>query len=190
MQGPSVSWHIIAVKVLNWNIICFGQREPINVQFLRLFRALMKVHAIPFAIFETTRWCFIQIFKCLVSWKINPLYSFSSNLNTFDKDGPSNWKFWTFNCLGKSSLNSSCHIWNYKSVFLYNLHQSSMPREITLMNFLSWNFILFLQEELIKVQNFRLSTAQVKFHQICTLIGSFFLKVYKVSTKKAQRNYV
>ena len=34
------------------------------------------------------------------------------------------------------------------------------------------------------VQNFRLFTAQVKFHQICTLIG-YLLKAHKVSAKKS-----
>ena len=36
----------------------------------------------------------------------------------------------------------------------------------------------------MKVQNFRLSTAQVKFHQICTLIGSFCWKYKKIQLKK------
>ena len=34
------------------------------------------------------------------------------------------------------------------------------------------------------MQNFRLWAAQVKFHQICTLIG-YIPKVYKVSAKKS-----
>ena len=53
--------------------------------------------------------------------------------------------------------------------------------EITLLYFFSWNCTWFGQKEPIKVQNFRLSTAHVKFHQICTLIGS--LK-YKILAKK------
>ena len=48
-----------------------------------------------------------------------------------------------------------------------------MPWEISLLYFFSWNFIWFLQKEPTTVQNFRLSTAQVKFHQICTLVGYF-----------------
>ena len=48
--------------------------------------ALMKVHPIPHAIFETTRSGFIQILHhCSVSWKITPLYFFSSNLIYFGK---------------------------------------------------------------------------------------------------------
>ena len=64
------------------------------------------------------------------------------------------------------------------------MHHSSMSWEITLLYFFGWNFIWFLQKEPIKVQNFRLSTAQVKFHQICTLIGSFCWKYIKFQLKK------
>ena len=53
--------------------------------------------------------------------------------------------------------------------------------EMTLLYFFSWSCTWFGQNEPIKVQNFRLSTAHVKFHQICTLIGS--LK-YKILAKK------
>ena len=56
------------------------------------------------------------------------------------------------------------------------MHHSSVSWEITLLHFFSWTFIWFVQKEPIKVQNFRLSTVQVKFHQIRTL-----LKVYKIS---------
>ena len=61
------------------------------------------------------------------------------------------------------------HIWNHKPFFLLTLHHSSMPWEISILYFFSWNFIWFLQ-------NFRVLTAQVKFHQICTLISYFWWK--------------
>ena len=81
MHHPSVSWHIIPLKFSNWNILCFGQKELINVPFFRHLSALIKVNPIPHAIFQTTRSGFIQILHhCLVSWKITPLYFFSSNL--------------------------------------------------------------------------------------------------------------
>ena len=53
--------------------------------------------------------------------------------------------------------------------------------EISLLYIFSWNCTWFEQNEPIKLQNFRLSTAQVKFHQISTMIGS--LK-YKILDKK------
>ena len=95
-----------------WNflaeLLCFGQKEPIKVQILRLLCALMKVHPISHASFETTRSRSIQILHhcCSVSWKITPLYFFfSSNLYTLDKKQFSDfwmvwWKFTEFlSCL-------------------------------------------------------------------------------------------
>ena len=60
------------------------------------------------------------------------------------------------------------------------MHHSSMSWKITLLYFFSWNFIWLLQKELIKLQNFRLSTAQV---MICTLISSFRWKYIKFQLK-------
>ena len=37
LHHPSVSWHIITLKSSTWSTICFWQKEPINVQFLRLW---------------------------------------------------------------------------------------------------------------------------------------------------------
>ena len=64
------------------------------------------------------------------------------------------------------------------------MHHFSMSWETTLLYFFSWNFIWFMQKEPIKEQNLRLLTAQVKFHQICTLIGSFCWKYIKFLLKK------
>ena len=62
---------------------------------------------------------------------------------------------------------------------------SSESWEITLLYFFSWNCTWFGPKEPIKVQNFRLLTVHVKFHQICTLISS--LKYIKLVV---QRGYV
>ena len=89
MHHPSVSWHIIPLKCSSWNNICFGQKEPIKIQFFRLWSALMKLNPTPHAIFETTRSRFIQIFHyCSVSWKITPLYFFSSKRICFGQKEP------------------------------------------------------------------------------------------------------
>ena len=39
-------------------------------------------------------------------------------LYTLDKNSPLKWNFQTFDWLSENSQNPSCHIWNYKSVFL------------------------------------------------------------------------
>ena len=50
------------------------------------------------------------------------------------------------------------------------MHHPSVSWEITLLYFFSWNFITwFGKKESIIVQDFKLSTAHTKFHQICTL---------------------
>ena len=105
---------IIPLKLSSWNIICFWQKEPINVQFFRLLSALMKVHPFLHAIFETTRSGFIQFF-IKMSQRITVLAQTSS---TLDKKSPSKSNFQIFAWLGENSKNSSCHIWNHKSVFL------------------------------------------------------------------------
>ena len=94
MHHLSVSRNIIPLKFSNWNIMLFAQKEPIDVQFFQLLSALMKVHPIPHAIFETTRSGFIQILHhCPVSWKITPLYFCSSNLVYFGQKEPIENKF-------------------------------------------------------------------------------------------------
>ena len=64
------------------------------------------------------------------------------------------------------------------------MNHSAVSRDITLRYFFSRNFIWFGQKEPIKVQNFRFWTAHMKFHQICTLIGSFCWKYTKFHLKK------
>ena len=65
-----------------------------------------------------------------------------------------------------------------------------MSLEITLLHFFSWNFIWFGQKEPIRVENFRFSTAQVKFHHICNLIDTFCWKYIQFHLKKVYRSYV
>ena len=129
----------------------------------------MKVHPIPHDSFETTRSRFIQIsHHCSLSWRKTPLCFFSSNLYTFNKKSSSKWNFQTFEWVGENSPNSLCHPWNYKSFFVLTLHHSSVSWEMALLYFFNWNCAWFGQKGPIKVQNFRLSTAHLKFHQICT----------------------
>ena len=63
------------------------------------------------------------------------------------------------------------------------MHHSSVSWEITLLYFFSQNFTWFGQKSPIKVQNFRLLTAHVKFHQIFILIDSFSSKYIKFQLK-------
>ena len=84
LHQPSLPWHIISLRFPSLDIIYYGQKESISVQFFRLLSALMKVHPIAHAMIETTRSWPIQILRhCSVSWKITSLYDFSENLIYF-----------------------------------------------------------------------------------------------------------
>ena len=62
---------------------------------------------------------------CPVSWKVTPLYFFSSNIIQFGQTPPIKvWIFVTFECSSQNSSNSLYHFWNNKSIplqiFLYS----------------------------------------------------------------------
>ena len=120
---------------------------------------------------------------CSVSWKITPLYFFSSNLIYFEQKYPIEVKFSNFWVVGWKFTRFRMSYLKPKVNFSLNLHQSSLSWEMTLLYFLSWNIIWFEQKEPIKVQDFRLLTAHVKFHRICTLIDFFHWMYIKFQLK-------
>ena len=169
MHHPSVSWQIILLKFCSWNIIYFWQKEHIDVQFFRLLSALMKVHGIPHANFENTRSGFIQILhRCSVSWKITPLYFFSSSLIYFRQKEPIEVKYldfwviwWKFTKFLLSYLKPQVSFsLNFASLFivmrgnssvfflaetLYDLDQRSPSRcKSSRFWLLTWNFTKFM----------------------------------------------
>ena len=93
--------NIFSLKFSSWNIICFWQKNPINVHFFGLLSAPMIVHSIPHAIFENTGSGYIQnLHHCSVPWKIIPLYYFSSNLIYFGQKEAIRVKFLDFWVVG------------------------------------------------------------------------------------------
>ena len=128
----------------------------------------MKVHPINYAIFETTRSGFIQILHhCSVSWKITPLYFFSSNLIYFGKFTKSFMSYLKPQASFSLNFASLFNVMSDKSFVLFEL-----------------KLCIIITKEPTKVQNFRLSTDQIKFHQIFTLIGYFCWKYIKFQLKK------
>ena len=173
-----MSWHIIPLKFSRQNTICFEENEPIKIQCFRPFR-LFKVHPIPYPIpvLKPQGHSLPQTFHhCSASSQMT-LYLFSSNLIYFGQNEPIRVKFsysWVvekkftkflMSCL-KPKVGFSL---NFSSLF------SAMKVNSSFF-FFNWNFISFGQKEPIKVQNFRILTAHVRFHQTCTLIGSFCWK--------------
>ena len=173
------------MKFSSWNIICFGQKESIKVQCFRLLSALMKVHPMPHAVFETTRLVFVQILHhCPVSWNISLLYFCSSNQVYFGRKEPIKNKFLEFWVLGGKLFKlfmsylkpQVCFSSNFASLFSVTRCNSSVLFYLKL--YMIWT------NEPKKVQNFSLLIAQVKFHQTYTLIGIFCWKYTKISTTK------
>ena len=170
------------------------QSQLIKVLFFRLLSALMKVNPIRHAIFETTRSGFVNILDhCSMSWKITPLYFCRSKLVYFGQKEPIKKKFSEIfrllsGCLEIHRIPDMSYLklqnsfsLNFASLFSVIRDNSSVP--------FSWNFIWFGQKKSIKVQNFRLSIAHMKFHQIRTLIGSFYWK-YIQFQPKAYREFM
>ena len=166
------------MKFYRWNIICFGQKEPIKVQFFRLLSSLMKVDPIPHAIVETTKSGFIQMLhQCSVSLKINPLYFCSSNLVCFGQKEPIEKKSSDFWVVG----------WKFSKLLMSYLkpHVSFSLNLVSLFSVMRDNsYIWFRQKKPIKVQSFRLSIAHVKLQQICYLIGSCCWRYIKFQLKR------
>ena len=95
-----------------WQILTRALKSPV--------RALIKFHPILHENFRILRLGIIQILHhCPMSWKVNLLYFLAKTLCTLDKViSPSKSRFQAFKLLGINSTNSSCHIWNKKSLFL------------------------------------------------------------------------
>ena len=101
-----------------------------------------------------------------MSWKINPLYFFSSNNIHFAQKEHIKMKiFETFKCSGQNSSNSSCQFWNDKSIPLQILHILHC-HDTTPLWILSSNFFYFGLKEPIKIPILRFSSALVKICHI------------------------
>ena len=103
------------------------------------------------------------LYPSSVSWRITPLYFFSSNNIYFAHKEPIKIKiFETFKCSGQNSSKSSCQFWNDKSIPLQVLHHSSFSWHITPLWILSWYFFNFGLKDPINIPILRLSIALVK----------------------------
>ena len=95
---------------------------------------MVKICHIHHVSFQTTsqfffKFCILQCLERYLLYFYLP-YFFSSNIIYFGQKEPIEVQiFQTFDCSGQNSPNS-CHFWN-KSVFLQNLHHSSLSWDIT-----------------------------------------------------------
>ena len=90
-----------------------------------------------------------------VSWKIIPLYFFSSKNIYFAQKEPIKMKiFEIFECSGQILSNSLCQFGSDKWIPFQILYLSSVSWNITLLYFFSWNNRYFSQKEPIKMKIF------------------------------------
>ena len=127
LYPSSVSWKTTPLHFFSSNIY-FAQKEPIKVKIFEAFEhsgqnlsnslcQFLNDKSIPFQI----------LYPSSVSWKITPLYFFSSNNIYFaQKEHIKIEIFETCNCSGQNSSNSSCQFWDNKSIPLQTLHHSSL----------------------------------------------------------------
>ena len=118
--------------------------------------------------FLSNKSVFPQIFhRFSMSWKISPLYFFSSNNISFAQKELIKVKiFETFVCSGHNLSNSLCQFWNDKLIPLQILYPSSVLWEITPMYFLAQKIYNLLKRSLLKWKFLRLSSAEVKICQL------------------------
>ena len=119
-----------------------------------------------------------------MSWNITPLYFHSSNLAYFGQKEPIKnefsdfwvvgWKFTKFlvSCL-KPQVSFSLNV-----ALLFHVMRDSSSVLFKLKLHIIWT------KGAHQSAKFRSSTAHVKFHQICTLVGSFYWKYLKFQRKK------
>ena len=87
-----------------------------------------------------------------VSWKVTPLYFFSSNKIYFAQKELIKMKiFETFKYLGQNSSNSSCQLWNGKSAPIQTLCNSSLSWQLIALWILRSYLFYFGQKDPIKI---------------------------------------
>ena len=114
-----------------------------------------------------------------VSWKITPLYLFSSKKYILLKRSALKWKFLRLSSARVKNLsNSSYQFWNDQSITFQILHHSSLTWHITPLWIVSSYFFYFGLRDPIKVPILKLSSALVK---ICHILHFIFQTTKKYS---------
>ena len=106
--------------------------------------------------FQNDKLIALQIlYPSSVSWKIIPLFFFSSKNVFCAQKKPIKMKsFETFKCSGQILSNSLSQFWNDKLIPLQILYLSSFSWKIIPLFFFSSNNVYFAQKELIKMKIF------------------------------------
>ena len=167
MYHSPLSWHNFSVnfRVIQFLLWAKGSHQSSNFDTFECSGENLPNSSCHFL---SNKSVFPQIFhRFLMSWKISPLYFFSSNNIYFAQKELIKVKiFETFVCSGHNLSNSLCQFWNDKLIPLQILYPSSVLWEITPMYFLAQKIYNLLKRSLLKWKFLRLSSAQVKICQL------------------------
>ena len=169
MLYPSlVSWKITPLYFFSSNNIYFAQKEPIKMKIFETFECSGQNLSNSLCQFWNDKSIPLQIlYPYSISWKITPLYFFSSNNVYFPQKEHIKMKmFENFKCSGQNLSNFSCQLWNDKSIPLQILGHFSLSWQITPLCVLSSYFFNFGLKDLIKIPILRFSSALVKMCHI------------------------
>ena len=129
------------------------------------------------------------LYPSWVSWKIIPLYFFSSNnIYLAQKEPIKKNIFETFECLGQILSNSLCQFLNHESIPLQNLYPSSVSRKTTPLYFLADKIYTLLKRSLLKWKLWIFTCAQVKVCEIsCVNFETRFLSKFCIPLQFHER---
>ena len=117
MYPSSISGRTIPLYFFSSNNIYFAQKEPIKMKIFETFECLGQILSNSLWQFWNESILFQIFYPSSVSWKITPLYFFSSNNIYFDHKESIKVKiFETFKRSGQNLSNSLCHFLNHKSI--------------------------------------------------------------------------
>ena len=175
LYPSSVSWKIIPLYFFSSNKIYFAQKEPIKMKIFETFECSAQILSNSLCQFLNDNSITPQIlYPSSVSWKIIPLYFFSSNKIYFAQKEPIKMKiFETFECSAQILSNSLCQFLNDNSITLQILYPSSVSWKIIPLYFFSSNKIYFAQKEPIKMKIFETfeCSAQILSNSLCQFLN-------------------
>ena len=143
----SVPWKITPLYCFSSKNIYFAQKEPIEKKILETSECSGQNLSNFLCQFWNDKSIPLQtLHPSSVSWKITPLYFFSSKNIYFSQKEPIKMKiFETFTCSGQILSNSLRQFWNNESIPLQILYPSSFLWKIIPLFFFSSNNIFFTQ---------------------------------------------
>ena len=143
MHHSSMSWKITSLYFFSSNKTYFAQKEPLKVKIFETFECSGQILSNYFCQFWKNELTPLQIlYPSLVSWKIIPLYFFSSDNIYFAQKEPIKIKIFEtfFECSGQNLSNFLCQFWNGKLIPPQILYPSSVSwKTIPLLFFSSKN---------------------------------------------------